>query len=65
VNPNVDYVVEIKTEEQEILNFESAQAAMLREATGFMWPGIVMYCGAAYLFVYGIYVFIKERRDAQ
>jgi hypothetical protein len=65
VNPNVDYVVEIKTEEQEILNFEKSQELMLKDATGFMWLGIAVYCGAAYLFVYGIYMFIKERKDAQ
>jgi len=63
VNPNVDFVVEIKTDTQEVLNFGSAQKAMKNEAITFMWMGIVLYCGAAYLFVYGIYEFIKERKD--
>lgn len=63
INPNVDFVVEINTEDSEILNIEMAQNAMLREATGFMWLGIFVYCAAAFLIVYGLYKWIKERKQ--
>lgn len=62
VNPQVDYVVEVTADGRELLNFEGAQEAMQREATGFMWIGIVVYAAAVFLIVYGVYTLIREKK---
>ena len=63
INPNVDYVVEIKTDSVEILNLNSAQKAMYREAIAFMWLGFFIYGGAVFMIGYGVYQIIKERKE--
>ena len=63
VNPKTEYVVELKTESNEILNFEKSQADMQREAKWFMWLGIAIDIGGVYLLIYGIYQLIKERKE--
>lgn len=62
-NPKAMYVVEILADGQEILNFDTAQTAMLQAETGFVYLGIALYIGAAYLLGYGIYQLIKEKRE--
>ncbi len=63
INPTTDYIVELKTESKELLNFDDSQRLMLFEAKAFMWLGIVLDVGAVCLTAYGIYQLIKERKE--
>ena len=62
INPNVEYVVEIQSGDILILDMDTAQDAMLQEANAFMWLGIVVCVMAAYLVIYGVYKWRKERK---
>ena len=62
INPNVEYVVEIRAGGRLILDMDTAQNAMLREANAFMWLGIAVYAMAAFLLVYAVYKLCKERK---
>ena len=62
INPNVEYVVEIRAGDRLLLDMDTAQNAMLREANAFMWLGIAVYAMAVFLFVYGVYTWCKERK---
>lgn len=53
VNPNNDYVVEIKTESRELLNFEESQAAIDAYDNGYIGIGIFVCFAGVFLIVYG------------
>ena len=63
INPTTDYIVELKTESKEILNFDDSQRLMLFEAKAFMWLGIVLDAISVILTAYGIYQLTKERKE--
>ena len=63
INPTTDYIVELKTESKELLNFDDSQRLMLFEAKAFMWLGIVLDASAVILTAYGIYQLTKERKE--
>lgn len=62
INPKVEYVVELQSGDTRILDMDTAQDAMLQEANAFMWLGIVVFAMAAYLIIYGVYKWHKERK---
>ena len=59
VNPNNDYVVEIKTESRELLNFEESQAAIDAYDNGYIGIGIFVCFVGALSVVYG---FVSSRQ---
>ena len=52
INPKIDYVVEIKTDTEELLNFEESQAAIDRYDNGYVALGIAVIGMAAFLVWY-------------
>ena len=58
VNPNNDCVIQIKTDTEELLNFEEAQAAIDKYDDGYIFIGISM-CVSGILII--PYPFIKQR----
>ncbi len=63
INTDLGYIIELKTESTELLNFDDTQAQMLRNAKWFMWLGIVVDAGGVYLLGYGIYQLLRERKE--
>ena len=62
VNPNNDYVIEIKTETEELLNFEISQKEIDSYDNGYIAIGIVMCVGGVFFIWYGIRL-SGNRRD--
>ncbi len=62
-NPETGFIIELKTDKEEIINFETSQAKMLKNAKFFMWMGIIADIGGVYLLIYGVYQFLKERKE--
>lgn len=62
VNPNNDYIIEITSDNGEILNFNYAQRQLKNEGTGFFWLGIFIWAAAIYLAGTGIVILIRERK---
>ena len=63
VNPNNDYVVEIKAEARELLNFEESQAAIDAYDNGYIGIGVfVCFCGA-FLIIYGFVSSDYKKRE--
>ena len=63
VNPNNDYVVEIKTESKELLNFETSQKEIDSYDNGYIALGIALCIGAAYLILYVIFSSRYKRKE--
>ena len=55
VNPNNDYVIEIKAGSRELLNFEESQAALDAYDNGYIAIGVCVCLGGVFLIVYGIF----------
>ena len=53
VNPNTEYVAEIRTDDAEILNFESSQKELDDYQIGYTIIGVVVALGGVFLIVYG------------
>lgn len=64
VNPNNDYVVEIKTDTQELLNFEQSQEAIDTYDNGYFFIGCFCCAGGAFLILYTIGSIIYKRKEA-
>ena len=54
VNPNNDCVIEIKTETEELLNFESSQKAIAAYGNGYVVLGIFLCLTGVFLAVFGL-----------
>lgn len=67
VNPNHDYVVEIKTETEELLNFDDSQAEIDSDVKGYAVIGIVVcVCGVLLIvYVIGNSVYSKKEKETQ
>lgn len=61
VNPNNEYVVEIKTETEELLNFEISQQEIDSYDNGYIGIGIFAIACAVFLIIYAV-ILIKHRR---
>ena len=65
VNPNSDYVAEIKTDTQELLNFEASQEAIAKYDNGYVGIGIfVCFCGV-FLIVFAILSLKHEKKEVK
>lgn len=64
INPNNEYVAEIRTDTEELLNFEASQAAVESYDNGYIAIGAVVVAGGVFLIVYGIHSshYKKEER---
>ncbi len=54
INPNNDYVAEIKTDYAELLNFESSQRNIASYDDGYVYIGIFMCAAGLFLIVYAL-----------
>ena len=61
VNPNNDYVVEVKTQTEELLNFEKSQQEIDAYDNGYIWLGILCLFCSAFLIAYTV-ISIKYKR---
>ncbi len=61
VNPNNDYVAEIKTETEELMNFELSQQAIASYDDGYVGIGIILLVAGLLLIVYAVF-FIRFRK---
>lgn len=65
VNPNNDYVVEIKTDTEELLNFEASQQEIYDYGWGYVGIG-VFACGCGvFLMAYGIVLIGHKRKETE
>lgn len=64
VNPNNDYVVEVKTDREELLNFEDSQAAIDSYDNGYIAIGIVACLSGIFLIFYVIFGHHYKKKEA-
>ncbi|MBQ7836731.1 MAG: hypothetical protein IJ389_05700 [Clostridia bacterium] len=63
INPNNDYVAEIKTDTMELLNFESSQQRIADYDNGYVAIGIFAVAGGAFLIIYGIARRLNDKKE--
>ncbi|MBE6584969.1 MAG: hypothetical protein E7645_00410 [Ruminococcaceae bacterium] len=64
VNPNNGYVVEIKTDTQELMNFETSQEELDAFDNGYIFIGVfVIFCGVFFI-VYAVIQSTHKRKEA-
>ncbi len=65
VHPHGDYVIEIKTETEELMNFEESQVAIDRYAIGYKVIGGIMIFAGVFIAAYGIWSQIAHRKEQE
>lgn len=63
VNPNNDCVIEVKTDAEEILNFESSQTAIDKYDNWYIVIGCFAIATGVFLIIYAIYTHVSTRRN--
>ena len=63
INPNNDYVAEIKTDDAELLNFESSQRNIASYDDGYVYIGIFMCAAGVFLIVYALALTRRKRSE--
>lgn len=63
VNPNNDYVVEIKTDTEQLLNFEQSQEAINSYDNGYIFIGYSCCAASVFLLLYTIGSIIYKRKE--
>lgn len=63
VNPNNEYVVEIKTDDEELLNFETSQQAIDEYDNGYVIVGGIICAAGVFLFIYGLALAAYRRNE--
>ena len=63
INPNNHYVVEVKTDSEELLNFEATQTAIISYDKWYAGIGVFMCLGGGFLIVYGIVSLCSRKRE--
>ena len=63
INPNNDYVAEIKADGTEILNFESSQRNIASYDDGYVYIGIFMCAAGVFLIVYALALSMHKRSE--
>lgn len=63
VHPHSDYVIEIKTETEELMNFEESQVAIDRYVIGYKVIGGIMIFAGLFVGFYGIWSQIAHRKE--
>ena len=64
INPNSDYVAEVRTEDEELLNFDLSQKEIHKYHYGYIGIGIFVVAVGVFLIIYGICL-KKSRRNEQ
>ncbi len=64
VNPNNDYVAEVKTDSEELLNFETSQKEIYSYQKGYIGIGIFVCACGVFLVLYAILQSASERKEA-
>ena len=65
INPNNDYVVELISNDETLLDFDYAQKELERDGIGFFYLGIVMYGFAIFFIIQAILDFRKKIKQAK
>lgn len=65
VNPNNEYVAEIKTDTEELLNFEQSQQAIASYDDGYVWLGAFACFGGVFLIVYVIAASKAKQKETE
>ncbi len=65
INPNNDYVAEIKTDTVEILNFESSQQRIVDYDNGYVAIGIFTVAGGVFLIFYSIALRSNTKKEKE
>lgn len=63
VNPNNDYVIEIKTDSQELMNFETSQRDIVSYGFGYISIGIAVLVASIFLIVVAVLSSINRRKE--
>lgn len=63
INPNNNYVVEVKTDTQELLNFELSQKAIDSYDNGYIAIGIFCIVGGSFFIIYAIGAITYKRKE--
>lgn len=63
INPNNDYVAEIRTDTEELLNFETSQQEIYEYGKGYVWIGVFAGTCGVFLLWYAIASVIDKRRE--
>ncbi len=63
VNPNTDNIIEIKTDTEELMNFEISQQEIYGYYTGYLVLGIFVCVGSVYLIWYAIVSHKHEKKE--
>ena len=63
VNPNTEYVAEIRTDTEELLNFEISQQEIYDYDRGYVWIGFLACGSGVFLLAYGIVSVIHKRKE--
>lgn len=64
INPNSFCVAELRTETEELLNFEQTQQEVYNYEKGYLAIGIFVVAGGVFCLGYGIYSIIHQRKEA-
>ena len=65
VNPNSNYVVEIRAGSRELLNFEESQAAIDAYDNGYIGIGVFVCFAGVFLIVYGIFSSKQKEKETK
>jgi cbb3-type cytochrome oxidase subunit 3 len=65
INPNNDYVAEIRTDTEELLNFESSQEDIKTYGYGYVGIGIFMLAVSVFLIGYVMFSWRNEKREEE
>lgn len=63
VNPNNDFVVEVKTDTAELMNFETSQKELDAYDNGYIGIGIFVICGGVFLVFYAVIQKLSRRKE--
>lgn len=63
VNPNNELVAEIKTDTEELLNFETSQREVAAYGNGYVIIGMVAFAGGVFLIFYAVGVLRSRRKE--
>lgn len=63
VNPNNELVAEIKTDTEELLNFETSQREVAAYGNGYVIIGMVAFSGGVFLIFYAVGVLRSRRKE--
>lgn len=65
INPNCNYVIEVKTNTEELLNFDAAQKEIVRDAWGYIAIAALVFLCGVFLIFDAILKFIHEKKQAE